>query len=89
LTCYDTVLWYDITLTFLLINYGATSDFCMHVMDDTSYDTLIVSSLRACTINWRQPFFYRCHIKFLVIGEEKNRGREGCLSLAKRWSIMK
>jgi hypothetical protein len=37
LTCYDIVL---------LINYGATSAFCMHVVHDTSYDTPIVSSLK-------------------------------------------
>jgi hypothetical protein len=45
LMCYDTVSWYDTILTSLLINYGATSDFCMHVVYDTSYDTPIVSSL--------------------------------------------
>jgi hypothetical protein len=44
LTCYD-IVWYDTTLTSLLINYGATSAFCMHVVHDTNYDTLIVSSL--------------------------------------------
>jgi hypothetical protein len=49
LTCYDTVSWYDTTLTSLLINYGATSAFCMHVMYDTSYDTPIVSSLMYST----------------------------------------
>jgi hypothetical protein len=45
LTCYDIVSWYDTTLTSLLINYGATSAFYIHVVHDTSYDILIVSSL--------------------------------------------
>jgi hypothetical protein len=35
-TCYDTVSTYDTTLISLIINY-----------DDTSYDTTIVTSLRA------------------------------------------
>jgi hypothetical protein len=45
LTCYDTVSWYDTTLISLLINYGVTSAFCMHVVHDTSYDTPTVSGL--------------------------------------------
>jgi hypothetical protein len=45
LTCYDTVSWYDTIPTSLLISYGATSAFYMHVVHDTSYDTPIVSSL--------------------------------------------
>jgi hypothetical protein len=53
LTCYDTVSWYDTTLTSLLINYGATSAFYMHIMYDTSYDISIVSSLRKSTVNFR------------------------------------
>jgi hypothetical protein len=44
-TCYDTVSTYDITLISLIINYGDTSAFCMHGMHDTSYDTIIVTSL--------------------------------------------
>jgi hypothetical protein len=39
------VSYYDITLTSLLINYYVTSDFCLHGMHDTSYDTPIVASL--------------------------------------------
>jgi hypothetical protein len=50
LTCYDTVSWYDTTLTSLLINYGATSAFYMHVVHGSTYDTLIVSSL---THQWK------------------------------------
>jgi hypothetical protein len=46
LTCYDTISWYDTTLTSLFINYDVTSTFCMHVVHDTSYDTPIVNSLR-------------------------------------------
>jgi hypothetical protein len=42
LTCYDTV---SFKLTSLLINYGGTSAFCMHMVHDTSYNTPIVSSL--------------------------------------------
>jgi hypothetical protein len=45
LTCYDTVSRYDTILISLLINYGATSVFCIHVVHDTSYDTSVVSSL--------------------------------------------
>jgi hypothetical protein len=64
-TCYDTVSTYDTTLISLIINYSDTSAFCMHKMHDTSYDTTIVTSLRAphiiafnCTntpplISWR------------------------------------
>jgi hypothetical protein len=46
LMCYDTVLWYDTTLIFLFINYGVISAFCIHVVHDTSYDILTVSSLK-------------------------------------------
>jgi hypothetical protein len=49
LTCYDTVSWYDTTPTSPLINYSATSAFCMHVVHDTTYDTPIVSSLMVIT----------------------------------------
>jgi hypothetical protein len=52
LMCYDIVSWYDTTLTSLLINYGTTSAFCMHVMHDTSYDTSIVSSLKIAKLWW-------------------------------------
>jgi hypothetical protein len=45
LTCYDIVSSYDTILTSLLINYGATLVFYMHVVSDTSYDTPIMSSL--------------------------------------------
>jgi hypothetical protein len=45
-SCYDTVSYYDTTLIFLLINYYATSDFCLYGMHNTSYDILIVASLR-------------------------------------------
>jgi hypothetical protein len=44
-SCHDTVSYYDTTLTSLLINYSATSDFCLYGMHDTSYDTPIVTSL--------------------------------------------
>jgi hypothetical protein len=40
--CYDTVSYYD---TYLLINYCATSDFCLHGMHDTAYDSFIVASV--------------------------------------------
>jgi hypothetical protein len=50
LMCHDTVSWYDTTLTSLLINYGATLAFYMHVVHNTNYDTPIVSSLM-CTIS--------------------------------------
>jgi hypothetical protein len=45
LTWYNTVSWYDTILISLLINYSATSAFCIHVVHDTNYDTPIVSSL--------------------------------------------
>jgi hypothetical protein len=45
-TCYDTVSYYDTSLTSLFINWYATSDFCQHGMHDTAYDTSIVASLR-------------------------------------------
>jgi hypothetical protein len=44
-TCYDTVSTYDTTPISLIINYSDTSAFCMHGMHDTSYDTIIVTSL--------------------------------------------
>jgi hypothetical protein len=44
--CHDTVSYYDTTHTSLFINYHATSDFCLGGMHNTSYDTLIVTSLR-------------------------------------------
>jgi hypothetical protein len=35
-------------------------------------------------------FSYGCHIDFFCLVEgEENGGREGYLSLAKRWSLMK
>jgi hypothetical protein len=46
-SCHDKVSYYDITVTSLLINYGATSDFYLCGMHDTAYDTPIVASLRA------------------------------------------
>jgi hypothetical protein len=55
ITCYDIVSWYDTTSTSLLINYGATWAFCMHVVHDTSYDTPIVSSLSYVNIKSRNP----------------------------------
>ena len=45
ITCYDTVSTYDTTIISFIINWCDTSDFCMHVMHDTSYDTTIVTSL--------------------------------------------
>ena len=38
---------YDTTITSLIINYNATSDFCQHGMHDTTYDTTIGTSLIA------------------------------------------
>jgi hypothetical protein len=52
-TCYNTVSTYDTTLISLIINYGDTSAFCMHGMYDTSYDTTIVTSLRARKVGRR------------------------------------
>jgi hypothetical protein len=49
--CHDTVSYYDTTLTSLFINYCATLDFCQHSMHDTSYDTLIVTSLSLSNLN--------------------------------------
>jgi hypothetical protein len=43
--CHDTVSYYDTTVTSLLLNYCATSDFCLCGMHDTGYDTTIVASL--------------------------------------------
>jgi hypothetical protein len=43
--CHDTVSYYDTTHTSLFINCHATSDFCLGGIHDTSYDTLIVTSL--------------------------------------------
>jgi hypothetical protein len=44
-TCYDTVSYYDTTLISLIINWCATSAFCMHKIHDTTYDTSTVASL--------------------------------------------
>ena len=42
---YVTVPTYD-TITFsLIINYSATSAFCMHVVHDTTYDTPTMGSI--------------------------------------------
>jgi hypothetical protein len=43
--CHDTVSYYDTTLPTFLINYCATSDFCLDDIHDTTYDTPIVASL--------------------------------------------
>jgi hypothetical protein len=45
-TCHDTVSYYDTSFTPLFINCHTTSDFYQHDMHDTTYDTLIVTSLR-------------------------------------------
>jgi hypothetical protein len=45
-TCYVTVSYYDTTIISHLINRCATSDFCQHDIHDTTYDTLIVASLK-------------------------------------------
>jgi hypothetical protein len=50
-TCYDTVSYYDTSLISLIINWCATSAFCMHEMHDTAYDTSIVASLNNPTAN--------------------------------------
>jgi hypothetical protein len=43
--CHDTVSYYDTTLTSLLIDYCVASDFFLHGMYDTTYNTPIVASL--------------------------------------------
>jgi hypothetical protein len=39
------IQYHDTILISLLINYGATSDFYIHVVYNISYDTLIINSL--------------------------------------------
>jgi hypothetical protein len=50
-TYYDTVSYYDITLTSLFINYCAISIFYQHSIHDTTYDTPIISSLIISMLN--------------------------------------
>jgi hypothetical protein len=58
--CHDTVSYYDTTLLSLLINYNATSNFCLGGMHDITYDTPIVASLinvgmhRSCAAHSRR-----------------------------------
>jgi hypothetical protein len=63
-SCHNTVSYYDTTLTSLLINYYATSDFCLHGMHDTSYDTPIVASLSRLLLS--------CYKNELVIRPRRN-----------------
>jgi hypothetical protein len=40
-SCYHILSYYDTSLISLIINWCATSAFCMHEMHDTTYDTSI------------------------------------------------
>ena len=53
---------YDTTITSLIINYSATSDFCQHGMHDTTYDTTIWASLNKYSL--------RSHIVCVLAFEE-------------------
>jgi hypothetical protein len=55
-TWYDTISSYDTTLTCFLINYSATSDFCKHSMHNITYDTPIMTSLRASLVMSPKPY---------------------------------
>jgi hypothetical protein len=45
--------------------------------------------LRACTMRWCQPSLSFATSKFLLSWTRDKEGREGCLLLAKGWSLMK